>query len=537
MLLSSSAALAQPGVRAVHALSGAPAIAFFVDSAVVVTDNLAEGSATPVVRVAPGDHRLTITAVGAPFEFAVVDTTIMIRADSVYTLVLSGSFDLSTTRATVLAANHPSSLDSTTTDLRFVNLALGLDIVTIDVAPNGVSSFAVTDLAYGTSSHAVNVPAADVAIRLGMGATPSFYRGRGYPTGGGTTSVLLIGRFDGSSERLLVVSLADNDTNAQTPLPQFSGLPLEEGMFRAVNVAGGLGSLDLIRDGATGDSLPVHYRFATAQRSDLLGPTRFLVTPSGAGRDQSLTEFDVAVPPDSLTTLVITMPEGASQIPVPVVLRRTLDRMPTPGHTSLQVVHVSPDLGAIDVDIVQHDTVRSTMPGLQFGAHQGYVEIPSGSWTLRLHAPGGEYRFVGGVLADASVTAIVDGSVADSSLGVDLLVETNLLEQEPMIALARVPTSEVRWSHSHRIAPTTILPNPTTGMARLAFSLDRARPIALIVYGTMGTRVCEPVMLPGQEGINMVPIDLTHLAAGAYRIVVEDPAGIRAAEGNVVIVR
>lgn len=530
-------AFSQSSVRVVHLLKGAPAVELHIDSAVVGVASVSEGEASRLAPVAPGVRRLTLTAVGAPLEFAVIDTIIFLSADSVYAVVLSGSFDLSITRATILTAPSLLLPDSTETDIRFVNLAIGLDTVDIDASPGGAPSYSADGIVYGTTTPFHRAPSGELTVRLARAPLPAFYRGRGYPTGGGATTIFLAGVFDMALDRFVIVSLADNDTNPQTPLLSYAQLPNEEGALRIVHAAFDVGVLDLIRDGSDRDSTPITQHFATLQRADLLGIHRFLVTRAGQGRANPIATVDVPIPADTATTLILGSPVSSGGNPIPVVLHRRADLSPAIGRSLLRIVDLARETGTRDVDLQFGDSGSITVTGLAFGDYSDYLDVASGELRLQLRSPEGTARFSGGILDDAVVTAIISGRTADSSLGIDLLVETNVAEQEPMIALSRSSGSGIVPGPSRSLSSATIFPNPVRAVAQVVFSLDRSANVMIELIGVEGERRVITPPTPMHAGAAHLAIELNDVPPGYYHVVIRGNDGDIVAHGPMVVMR
>lgn len=527
----------QTRVRAVHLLQGAPAITLYVDSSIVATESLSYGGASALVPIASGVHRLTITGVGAPFEFAVVDTNLALASDSVYTVVLSGSFSLSITRALIVAAPAQPAADSVSTDLRFAHIALGLDSVNVEATPGGGSTVEVSGLLYGRISNVQRVRASDLTIRLSIGIQNPLYRGRGYPSGGGVTTVFLAGSYDGTIQQFAVISMADNDTNEQIPLPSFTVLPNQEGEFRAVHVAAGFGPLDLIRDGAPLDSVPIDYRFAARLRADLLGRTRFRVSRSGEGSAAALTSIDVDVPADSTTTLVLLPSDGASHGPASALLRRESGLRSEAKHSLLRLLHASPDIGAITVSISSIDSLLFDIPELSYGGSHGFEAIPSGEFALAFQTARGTYRFSGGYLGDGLLTAIISGRESDSTLAVNVLVENNPSEQEPMIFLAKSLAGGLPRSAQTSIATATLSPHPVRDRALLAFHAERAGEVSVQIFNLAGECVGSLPETMVEAGDVTMPLSLVSLPSGMYTILITRSGGLPMAHGSFVVLQ
>ncbi len=518
LLTGSSLLHGQTRVRAAHLLQDAPAITFYIDSATVAAPSLSFGGASGLVPVSAGEHRLTITGVGAPFEFAVIDTTIALSADSVYTLVLSGSFNLSITHALLISAPVDPTTDSASADVRFVNIALGLDEVNVEGIGGG-RPVTVAGLRYGSASSTQRIAAGDLTVRLAVPLQTPFYRGRGYPSGGGRTTVFFTGQYDGSADRFAVVSIADNDTNEQIPLPAFALLPNEEGEFRAVHVAAGLGTLDLIRDGVVRDSVPIGFRYATRMRTDLLGSVRFVVSRSGEGTGAALATMDVEVGPDTATTVVMLPGDGGAPGMDWISLRRAQSLAPDGGRSLLRLVNASSDVGTLDITISRNDTTLFDAQGLGFKGSTTYQSIVSGEFALTFSSAV-NYRFVGGYSGDAVLTAIINGRAADSSIAVNLLVESNPSEQEPMIFLTRSIAGGVS-SHPHvEVSTTTILPQPVHDLAQIRFRAHRAEFASVMILNVRGDVVSTLASVAINEGDVTLPLVIRDLSSGVYSVVV-----------------
>lgn len=161
--------------------------------------------------------------------------------------------------------------------------------------------------------------------------------------------------------------------------------------------------------------------------------------------------------------------------------------------THVRVAHLSPDTPAVEVFL---DGESSGIQTLRFGEISGWVELPAGTYSVAVAPAGagidaaaiGPANFT--LPAGAWITVAATGSLADGTLGVDVISE----DYSP------IPTGETRVTVFHGIedapAVDVILPDGTALISDLRFGQSDTLSVpagtyslAVVAAGTTGPAV------------------------------------------------
>ncbi|MEP7218955.1 MAG: DUF4397 domain-containing protein, partial [Bacteroidota bacterium] len=296
ILMVAPAIHAQPGLRVVNVVSGAPPIDAYIDSAAPpAISGVGYGYASGMAMVAAGNHHVTITTSGLPASFGILDTLLAMPEKRIYSLFLVGSNGIDP----IVASYAPGPIDSGKARVRFVNGALGGADIDISALLGGGVRVAVPALRYRSATDFDIVPATDLTVTVAPAGQPVIYRAFGYLTSRHAYTIVI----SGSADSVVMHAFDESDTAAQTPMVQFTPLPLQAGAFRAVNVAAGFGPLDLYLDDATAapfGHLPDNS--AGPQTTSLTGAHALHISKAGEGAGNAVLTSNVAIAADTSVT-------------------------------------------------------------------------------------------------------------------------------------------------------------------------------------------------------------------------------------------
>lgn len=260
---------------------------------------------------------------------------------------------------------------------------LSPDAPAVDVFVDGAPDPVITDLAFGGSSAWLTVPAGTYTFRVAAA-------GAGVEAAVLTLSDLVLA--EGSSTTAVAYDTVDNLSGAAIA-EDLEGLA--EGSFRVhgKHAAPGVGEVDLWALAETG---------ATPLLEDVpFGASAPLDLPAGAYR------VGVDVDNDAVPDLSFTLPELPAgvfvnlyatndtagnvfllgQLPDGTVARVDPDEVPPPPPAArLRLLHLSPDAPAVDVYVDGLSAPVAT--DLAFGQGTAYLEVPAGTYTVRVTAAG-----------------------------------------------------------------------------------------------------------------------------------------------------
>ncbi|MDB5033006.1 MAG: hypothetical protein JWQ98_247 [Chlorobi bacterium] len=530
-IVFASALHAQPGVRVVNVVSGAPPLDAYIDSsAPPAITGVAYGYASGVAPVATGNHHITITTSGLPPGFGVVDTLLSLPEKRIYALFLVGSGGIDQ----IVTSYAPGPIDSGRARVRFVNGALGGGNIDIAALLGGGEQIAVNALPYRASTDFSTGPATDLTVKVSPAGQPAIYRAFGYLTSGHAYTIVI----SGSADSIVMHAFDESDTNAQTPMVQFTPLPLQAGAFRAVNVANGFGPLDLYLDDASAAPFGgLAENSAGPQTTSLTGAHAVHISRAGEGAGKAVLTANVTIAADTSTTLFITSNQGTDPLNS-VSLYRGLAHRPALGDIMVRVLNASPDPGAVTPRIILADGSARTMETIGAREATSYMMGTAGTVTIEL-AKGSAtdpFMVVSGVAgANRIATAVISVSASNGTLAVRLLFENDDVPQEPLQLMT--PTASAGGGESPGASSISIAPNPASGDALLSCTVHGAGRVRVALVNLVGQQVA--VLADGDfpSGRTTIRFSTAGFPAGYYSVIVTGGNGDVTANGRMMIVR
>jgi hypothetical protein len=517
-------------------LVAGPSVDIYIDSvAPAAIPFISYGEASEIISLAPGKHHLTITLAGTPLANAVFDTSVTIAADSLYTTFVLGSVFTQAFDVITMVDPLTVTIPADSARVRIMNASTQVGPLTVKATPDGGTPFTESNIAYRSATPYHSIKPGTLTLLLSQGTDAPFLKVRGYPTGTYAMTILVAGDYDPNDlNNFFVYALIDNDTNKQTPIIQFSRLALAQGGFRSIHVASGFDFLDVFRDNLSTDSMPMGYRFASRQRIDLLDQHNFKVARQGSGLANALVDINLDIRPDTTTNLFLL---GTGTTLKTKVLITPKSVVADPVRTPIRFLHASPDVGTVDIGITLSDATREQVSGMKFEDATQFFSFVNGAASFNVYRTGETVplaMYSGEIPPEVVVTAILNGSYADTTLSINLFIETNESEQEPMVYLAGIASVEGELTV---VATTTIAPNPIRETGRISFNLERASRCILAIYDNSGRLVRTVADEDFARGRVEIPFSTEGISSGNYSVVASRSNGQVIARGKVVVVR
>ena len=143
------------------------------------------------------------------------------------------------------------------------------------------------------------------------------------------------------------------------------------------------------------------------------------ITLSGAPKEAALIQQQAFANLDTAYTIVATGELVPFDI-APVVLTRSLSRVPPSGQTFIRLLHASLPAGTVDVKVTDIASNTTTFSGVSFRSASNYFAVPSGNIRVEISNPGEApfYIGTGSVTQGGILTLIAVGRPnSDSSSG------------------------------------------------------------------------------------------------------------------------
>jgi hypothetical protein len=305
--------------------------------------------------------------------------------------------------------------------------------------------------------------------------------------------------------------LNETDTAAQKPMTLMERLPLDPstGRLRVVNlVQGGAG---ICAHFAEDDSLCLPYRSASHQHEDYVGSKAEKIEIEWEGRSEVESP---AMRRDTLTTLFFTGSAPADRTSSKTLLMPLAGDVAA-GTTMLRILNASYGTGVDGFQLSLGDS--SYVRTVAFNKETEYMSVPAGIADVRVYRKGTTepwHQARGTIPGESYATLILSG--AGSSLGIDLLIDSDPDDQSPLIRFTSTSTVPLTALAEPVLR---IVPNPADDRATLALELDRAESIRLEVFDAQGSRVLSSAaQLEGGE--HDLIIETSSLPVGIYSVVV-----------------
>ncbi|MEO5929868.1 MAG: DUF4397 domain-containing protein [Candidatus Kapaibacterium sp.] len=513
ILVVTPALHAQPGLRVVNVVSGAPPIDAYIDSAAPpAISGVGYGYARGMATVAAGNHHVTITTSGLPASFGILDTLLAMPEKRIYSLFLVGSNGIDP----IVASYAPGPIDSGKARVRFVNGALGGADIDISALLGGGVRVAIPALRYRSFTDFAIVPATDLTVTVAPAGQPVIYRAFGYLTSRHAYTIVI----SGSADSVVIHAFDESDTSAQTPMVQFTPLPLQAGAFRAVNVATGFGPLDLYLDDAAAPFGHLPDNSAGPQTTSLTGAHAVHISKAGEGAGNAVLTSNVAIAADTSVTLFITSNQGTDPLNS-VSLYRGLANRPVPGDNMVRVLNASPDLGTVIPRIILADGSARTMEPIGFREATSYMTGTGGMVTIEFTKGTAVDPFLivsGPVDANRIATAVITGSASNGTLAVRLLFENDDPAQEPLQRMTL--TASAGGDESPLASSISIAPNPVSGDATISYVTRRSGHVRVVLANSAGEQVAVLADGEAEAGRGTIHVSTAGIPVGCYSVVV-----------------
>ncbi len=522
-----------PHVRVVQAIPDAPPVDIFADTA-LLANRMAFRDASNEISIDPGTYQMGVAIAGAGGN--VISQPLTIGRDTAYTAVSIGS--VASAAADVVILKRPLALRAPTDSLlvRGFHAAPGTGPIDVMVIDSGNDTTRLQGMAFGSWTGFNTIAAGPVRVEVApAGGEPSYTAGGTLPSGSVLT-MLATGTLDSNDFRIDV--LVESDSSAQRPMLELQPIlpPQHRGQLRVVHVSPDVGNLDVYIAGDTAHPIPLSFRYA--------GPTVSLPAPDRVGLRLSLAGngFDTPLESDSVDlaadTLGTAFALGSQSIDslFLLILPTDLNASIPAGQTMFRLLDAAPDTGAVDVHVTYSDGSDIVYRGMHFTAFEQYAMVPAGATSVEITPAGGTAPILtvaGTVPPDAAVTMILTGQMADHSLGVNLLVESDTMAQEPMLLFGAVQSVTTTSTLESGL---TVAPNPATTTVRFRFTTSVAGDVAIDLYDVTGRRVASVPAGTQPAGTHEVSVPTSMLASGTYSAVLTR-SGRRIATRRLVVQR
>jgi len=362
-----------PTVRIVHASPDAPAVDVLVDGQ-PVAQNIAFGSATEYVPLAPGDHQVQVVPTGGGDP--VIDQTVTLEGGMTYILAAVGTAD-----------NLQLQANQVNTDAMGVGQArlrvhhAVPDAPAVDVGIAGTDQPLAGGIGFGTAAdyqeiapgtYDLDVRATDTQEVLATAPAVRLEPGQAY-------DIFALGQPGGRDVRLLPLA-----TRVNTPCGQVLGIgEASETCLRVVHASPDAGPVD-VYVGETPAVQGLEYGSSTEFIAAPSGQQQLRIVPAGGTPDQAV--FDTTQELGSGQAFQVTA-AGLAAEGLNVWLSG-VDLSPLPENQArVRVVHASPDTEAVDVSVAGGQT---PFDAIEYGSQSGYVAFDAGSYGFQLRLNEGD---------------------------------------------------------------------------------------------------------------------------------------------------
>ncbi|MCB0711254.1 MAG: DUF4397 domain-containing protein [Ignavibacteriae bacterium] len=241
--------------------------------------------------------------------------------------------------------------------------------------------------------------------------------------------------------------------SAPTLFAQTDSLP----KIRVVHVVPDAPAFDLYLDEIT-PAIFQGVRYGDASKNFQLQPGQHdaAITAANAPKETALFSQQAFANLDSAYTIFATGQVQALDI-APIVLTRSLKRVPASGRTLVRLFHASLPAGNVKVkvtDIASNETIFDNVP---FRSASDYFSVPSGNIRVEVSKAGGEVFYVGtgSVTQGALLTLVGVGTPEANSFKMYVLSDNSDLAKTPMDTLRTERTgNKGAWRMIH-LSPTS----------------------------------------------------------------------------------
>lgn len=408
-----AAAQTTASLRVLHASPDAGNVDVSVDGTVAVP-NAPYKAGTAYLPLSAGSHLVQVSPAGTTTP--VITANPDLGAGKKYTAVAIGR--VATPIDALLLEDDPSPVAATGARLRVVHAAPGAGTVDVYLTSPGadLSTTAPTldDVPFKTASAQLPVPPGTYQVRItaSNSTTPVYDSGPITIPGGADWCVAALETSQGASPVTLVALTGD-------PAAPTAELTDRRAFVRVVHASPDAPNVDVLVDGAVVLS-NVPFRTASS----------YLEVPSGA----RLLQVNVA----NTTTTAITATETLDKTQAYTVLAvdrvSAIDRLvllddrsaPAAGMIKVRLVHAAPSAGLVDIYVTPPDASLAssspTLAGVDFKAASGYLEVPAGTYRVRITPAGSKTAVI-----DTGAKVLPAGTVL-TGIAVDPLPGTSAFD-------------------------------------------------------------------------------------------------------------
>jgi hypothetical protein len=406
---------AQPGatataaLRLLHASPDAPNVDVSVDGAVALA-NVPYEAGAGYLDLPAGPRRLQVSPAGT--TTAVIDVTPDLGAGRKYTAL---AINRVAALEPLLLEDDATPIAATDVRLRVVHAAPGVGLVDVYVTAPGADLSTATptldDVAFKTASGQLTIPAGTYQVRLtlGAGGAAVYDSGPVALPGGADLCISALETSQGASPVTLVALTGD-------PAAPTLELTDRRAFVRVVHASPDAPNVDVLVDGAVALS-GVPFRAASGYLEVDGGGRRVQVNPANT----TTSVIDATLPLDATRAYTVLAVDRVSMIGA-LVLQD--DRSaPAAGNVKVRLVHAAPSAGLVDIYVTAPDaslaSAAPTLAGVDFKDASGYLEVPAGSYRVRITLAGTKT-----VAIDTGALALAAGTVA-TGVAVDPLPNTS----------------------------------------------------------------------------------------------------------------
>ncbi|MCE2503807.1 MAG: DUF4397 domain-containing protein [Chlorobi bacterium] len=515
---------ALPDVRVVHLVSDGPAFDLYLDEITpAIFQNIRYGDASRRFQTQPGLHNIAITAAGIPKETAIINQEVTANNDTSYTFLATGELSALDIQPIVLtrALNRTPAPGATLVRLFHASRSAGnVDIKITDVVSNTTS---VNNFSFQSATSYQSIPEGNIRVEVSAPGGDLLYAGTGIIAQGNLLTIIASGDPKAKTFKLFVLS--DNSERAKMPMDTLRAEPIDnKGLWRFVHVSPTSGDLEFTVNNTLEVDL-LEYKNTTSIRKDFIaGSYNVKVSRDGDGPAAALVMKDIYVISNfyRATYAIGDVEDGTFDL---LSLTDNMADSPPAGQSSMRVLNVALDTNLIDIEIEFSDGSKRSVASTRFGSFSSYQSGPAGITTVRLSRLGVSEPFLsvqGTVPSNASVTLIVLGDIESGGLEVNLLVDSDEKQQEPMTRFE--PMSSVSWEREI-VHEFNVLHGPDQDALLLKFALLKPTGVTVDLYDLNGKHIQRNDFGHFEQGEYVRQLDVRSILSGWHLIVMTNEKG------------
>ena len=525
----SSAQVPTSRFRVAHMISGVPMIDAYVNGGTTpyLTDVPFESQSARSASF-PITLRLVITRADAGPTAALIDRTMVLEADRIYSFIAYGT--ASAAKLAALPWRFDQVPPPSSANLRVFNattLTTGLDVY-FD-STTGTPS--MTNITMDSASQYVMLPAGSRSLILTQtGSTTPLARFVA-PLGDRSIQTFIV---TGSTGADLAVNALNEGTQAVNQAAM-TALQREQAVgaaptLRVLNAFAQPDArrLDVYLNGTTRAAQGINYRGASGVLPGVgVGPIRVTLVPENRGSSDSVYGTTMTLARD--TAYILALTQFRSGMAVAMSLKRSLSEpAPQTGFSKVRLANLNDFHTGLSYQMTGSNSSTIAQPA--FLTATGWHAFNAGPVTLRVFKPGITAPFYEGQYTIPEGTFLTLLAIGDETrFAVDVLRHDNQGEQNPMESFGQ-PESSVREqiAAAARAMRLSSVPNPVSDVARISFELPRASSLTIELFDAIGRSVRTIAGGSFPAGRSDVRFDADGLASGAYTCVLRTGSSIAA---------